>query len=91
MLGDMATAALAIPDELIDAIAQRAAALVSSTPIEDRWLDAREAAAYLAVPLSTIHKLTSARAIPCSQDTPVGKLYFKRSALDAWREGGGRC
>lgn len=75
-----------MPDELIEVIAQRAAALVPSSTTEDRWMDAREAAAYLAIPVSTIHKLTSARAIPCSQDTPGGKLYFKRSALDAWRE-----
>lgn len=82
----MATTALEIPDELIEVIAQRAAALVPSSAVEDGWMDAREAADYLAIPLSTIHKLTAARAIPCSQDTPGGKLYFRRSALDAWRE-----
>ena len=52
----------------------------------DGWLDINGAAAYLALPRSTLHKLTAARSIPFSQDCQGGKLYFKRSALDAWRE-----
>jgi len=81
----MVTATLDIPNELLEAIARRAAELMPS-PAEDRWMGAQEAADYLAIPVSTLHKLTSARAIPFSQDAPGGKLYFKRSALDDWRE-----
>ncbi len=57
----------------------------SSPP--DEWLDANAAADYLSLPRSTLHKLTAERAIPFAQDGPGCKLYFKRSALDAWREG----
>jgi excisionase family DNA binding protein len=79
----VAIATIDIPQTVIDEIAKRAAELVR--PAEDRWLDAKGAAEYLAVPVSTIHKLSAARAIPSSQDVPGGKLYFRRSALDAWR------
>lgn len=58
---------------------------VSSPP--DDWLDATAAAEYLSLPRSTLHKLTAERAIPFAQDEPGCKLYFKRSALDAWRGG----
>lgn len=58
--------------------------LVAPTP--DEWLDSEAAAAYLSLPRSTLHKLTAERAIPFEQDGPGCKLYFKRSALDAWRE-----
>jgi excisionase family DNA binding protein len=55
-------------------------------PPPDEWLDSEAAAAYLSLPRSTLHKLTAERAIPFNQDGPGCKLYFKRSALDAWRE-----
>ncbi len=78
------------PPELVEQIAARAAELVEVRD-DDRWMNAREAADYLAVPVSTIHKLTAEpdprRPIPFEQDVAGGKLYFKRSALDRWREG----
>ena len=40
---------------------------------------------YLAVPVSTVRKLTAAEAIPFSQDAPGGHCYFLRSQLDRWR------
>jgi len=73
-----------IPDELINEIASRVAEIIDHP--EDNWIDATRAAEYLGIPKSTLHKLSSARKIPFEQDTPGGKLYFKRSALDAWRE-----
>jgi excisionase family DNA binding protein len=76
---------LEIPPELVELIARRAAELVETRPSDDGWMDARAAADYLALPRSTLHKLTAAREIPFSQDGSGGKLYFKRSALDAWR------
>ncbi len=81
----MTTISLDISPEVVETIARRAAEIVRETAAPDQWLDAKGAAEYLAVPLSTIHKLTAARAIPFSRDTPGGKLYFKRSALDEWR------
>jgi excisionase family DNA binding protein len=76
--------AIELTDELIEHIAQRVAQRMGPRD-DDSWLDAVGAAEYLAIPRSTLHKLTSAAAIPFSQDVPGGKLYFKRSALDAWR------
>lgn len=81
----METATLTIPPELVERIAVRAAELVEKRD-DDRWMNAREAAEYLAVPVSTIHKLTADQTIPFSQDVAGGKLYFRRSKLDAWRE-----
>lgn len=54
--------------------------------LPDEWLDSEAAAAYLSLPRSALHKLTAERAIPFAQDGPGCKLYFKRSALDTWRE-----
>ena len=51
---------------------------------EDRWLDSREAAAYIGRSLSALHKLTAARQIPFEQAKPGGKCYFRKSALHAW-------
>lgn len=51
----------------------------------DGWLDSRQAADYLQVSLSTIHRLTAARSIPFEQSSPGSKCYFRRADLDAWR------
>jgi hypothetical protein len=56
----------------------------------DPWITADQAAAYLGFKsVHALHKLTSADGIPFEQDAPNCKLYFKRSALDRWREDGG--
>jgi excisionase family DNA binding protein len=60
-----------------------------STPVEDRWLNTREAAGHLGVSVHALHKLTAARSIPFEQDGPGARCYFRRSDLDAWR--GGEC
>lgn len=53
----------------------------------DRWLNTREAADYLGLPVSTLHKLTAARQVPFEQDCVGGKCWFLRSDLEAWRRG----
>lgn len=55
---------------------------------DDRWLGARDAAAYLGLTVNALHKLTAARLIPFSQDAPGGKCWFLRSELDGWRRDG---
>jgi excisionase family DNA binding protein len=46
-------------------------------------LTSKEAAQYMGVSLSQLHKLTMARAIPFSK--PSGKLcYFNRRELERW-------
>jgi excisionase family DNA binding protein len=80
-------------DRLLDrasdeALARFAVRLMPHVRVEDdRWLTTAEAAAYLGMTVNALHKLTAAEAIPFHRDSPGGKLYFKRSQLDAWREG----
>ena len=96
--GEAAGAALvesSILDRLLDHIADRLAAviserLVASDDRPDEWFDSRHAAEYLGVHRDTLRKLAAERAIPSEQDGPGCKLYFRRSDLDAWRQGGGR-
>lgn len=82
-----------------DALRELAVALApyvptAQPPADDSWLDARAASEYLGLPLSgpnrrphALHKLTAARAIEFEQDCPGGRMYFRRSALDAYRRG----
>jgi excisionase family DNA binding protein len=72
-------------DDLAERVADRVLAQLDSREDRDRWLDSAEAAAYLAMTTSALHKLTAARKVPFSQDAPGGKCYFKRADLDAWR------
>jgi excisionase family DNA binding protein len=72
-------------EALADALARRLAPRFPDTQPADRWLNSAEAAAYLGLSVTALHKLTSARAVPFSQDCPGGKCWFQRSALDAWR------
>lgn len=60
----------------------------SAEPARDGWMETKEAAAYLGMPLSTLHRLTAARDVPFEQDGPGCKCYFKRSELDEWRRRG---
>jgi len=54
-------------------------------PAEDAWLDTRGAAAYLGLSKPALHRLTSERRVPFSQDSPGARCYFRRSDLDDWR------
>jgi excisionase family DNA binding protein len=72
---------LAFPDELIEAIAERAAELVveqlerQSSP----WLTRAQAARYLGLPLSRLEK---DRTIPCHREGR--RVLYHRSELDAF-------
>ena len=84
-----------VVDQLIDQLVDRLAAAVAERLArqgseDDEWFDSRRAAEYLGVHRDTLRKLAAERAIPSEQDGPGCKLYFRRSALDAWRRGGGR-
>ena len=54
----------------------------------DGWMNSRDAAAYLGISKAALHHLTAARRIPFTQGGPGEKLFFKRTDLDAFREGG---
>ena len=73
-----------LPPEVVEAIAQRAAAILEDR-VEDRaspWLTLPAAADYLGWPRDAIYKLTSSGAIPHRK---VGnRLAFHRGELDEW-------
>ncbi len=73
--------AITLPPEALEAIAERAAALVldrlgcESSP----WLTRSEAARYLSLPLSRLEK---DRRIPCHREGR--RVLYHRAELDAW-------
>jgi excisionase family DNA binding protein len=82
---------LLVPDELVEAIAQRVAELLlehsgtSAEPVSP-WLDVDGACAYLGFSRDRLYKLTAARAIPCRKKRGGQGLLFHRAELDAWIE-----
>ena len=80
--------ALTIPDELVDAVAQRVAGLLrQDRPRQEPpspWLDVDGACAYLRFSRNTLYRLTAARAIPCRKKAKGQRLRFHRDELDAW-------
>lgn len=75
-------------EALANVLAEKVAARLSRQEIEDGWMTSAQAADYLAVPISTLRKLTAAGLIPFAQDVAGGRCYFKRSELDRWRARG---
>jgi hypothetical protein len=76
------------PDAFIEHLAERVADHIARRSANGgaRWLTAREAADYLGLPSpNALHKLTSAKAIPFSQEREGGRLYFAVDDLDRWR------
>lgn len=89
------SASIPVPEELIEAVAMRAAELVLERQGDaggdaDRWLRGADAIAdYIAAPASRVYALASAGRIPVERDGSA--LLAKASALDAWiASGGGR-
>ena len=83
---------LLVPDELIEAIAQRVAGLLRdqappAAEIASPWLDVAAACAYLGFSRDRLYKLTAAGAIPCRKKRGGQGLLFHRAELDAWVEG----
>jgi excisionase family DNA binding protein len=56
----------------------------------DRWMRTPEAANYLGVGKSQLHRLAAAGSVPHEQEAPGCALYFRAADLDAWRRNGGR-
>ena len=83
--------ALALPEDLVEAVAARAAEILADRPAarDDGWLrGADRIAAYIDCPRSRVYALTSARRIPVHHDGSA--LIARRSELDRWvRDGGG--
>jgi excisionase family DNA binding protein len=92
LLGDAGAGrqlSIALPAELVELVAERAAAILRAEATVDvePWLGVGEAAAHLACPTSRIYALVSARRIPHHRDG--SRLLFRRSELDEWVERGG--
>ncbi len=81
---------LELPDELLDAIADRVLERLAAPPAPDEWLRGADAAAgYLGCPVSRVYALTSAGRIPFQKDGSA--LLFRRAELDEFiRNGGAR-
>jgi excisionase family DNA binding protein len=85
--------ALAVPPELVERIAERAAELLAERlePVEHGWMNVEEAANYIGCRPSRIYALTSFKPARIPFERDGSRLLFKRSALDAWvRAGGGK-
>jgi hypothetical protein len=85
---------LEVPPELVDAIADLAAALVlerqaeTSAPVRRRWLYGAQAAAdYLGWPLGRVQKLTAAKRIPHHRLDDEQRVSYRTDELDAWLDG----
>jgi excisionase family DNA binding protein len=82
---------VALPPELLEQIAQRAAELVAErldgAHSRDGYLDVTGAAEFLACPKSRIYALVSARRIPHAKDG--SRLLFERAELRRYVENGG--
>ena len=74
-------------DALADLIARRLTRTTSTSTStrEDGWLTTAEAAEYLRVSVTTVHRLKARGELPAHQETPNGRLYFRPAELDAWR------
>jgi hypothetical protein len=59
---------------------------LGSKPEEDPWLDSKAAAEYLGVARQRIHDLVCSGVLPRVGEKGE-RLYFRRSTLDAYREG----
>lgn len=79
-------------DRLVDRVAAAVVARLENDSVDrgDEWFDSRQAAEYLGLHRDTLRRLAAARAIPTEQDGRGCKLFFRRSALDEWRQSGGR-
>jgi excisionase family DNA binding protein len=81
-----------LSDELVEAIAERAAKLVledlatlSQSGGGARWLYGAQAAAdYLGMPLGKVQKLTAARAIPHHRRNGEQRILYRTDELDEW-------
>lgn len=73
-----------VPDELVDAIADRVAERLER-PAEG-WLDVDQAAAYIAAPRSRIYDWIAQERVECRRDGR--RVLFRREWLDAALGGG---
>ena len=78
---------IAVPNEVLEAIARRAAEFAASDQADEPepFIDVKEAAQHLACRPHRIYDLVHRRAIPFYKDG--SRLLFRRSELDGWITG----
>lgn len=80
--------AVSIPDELVERVAEQAAAIVRGSAEPDAgWLGVEQAAEYIACPRSRIYRLVHLGRIPHEHEG--SRLLFNRAELDNWIRAGG--
>lgn len=82
---------LPVPEELVEALARRVAALITSARDEagSPWLTVDEAADYIRVTPHALRKLIQRDLIPSFQPNGSGtRHYFQRDELDEWIRAG---
>ena len=82
---------MTLPEELLDAAAERVAELLlerlpDGPGTGSPWLDFDGALAYLGFSRDRLYKLTAARAIPFRKKRDGQGLLFHRGELDRWLE-----
>jgi excisionase family DNA binding protein len=80
-------AELELSDVELDRLADLVAARMGRRADPSPWLSAREAAAYLACPLSRIRRLTMTGDLPVHRDG--SRVLYRRDELDAYVAAGG--
>ena len=81
--------ALELPEQLLDALAERIADRVAvrlEQPPQSPWLDFDGAREYLHFTRDQLYKLTAARAIPFRKRRGGQGLLFHRDELERWLE-----
>jgi excisionase family DNA binding protein len=86
---------LSFPAETVGALAQRAAEIVLASLGEQEgarsawpeWMSVETAARYLNASEERVRKLKDRREIPCYQEGPGCRVFFRRSELDEWMSG----
>lgn len=73
----MTDATVTLPDEFIEQVAQRVAAILAERDTGSPWMSRAQAAEYMAVPLSRLEK---DKTVPCHRWD--GRLLYDRRELD---------
>ena len=83
------TLALTLPDEIVEAVARRAAELVVEYQRleSEPWMNTKQAAAYLACKPQRLHELSSLERIAYRKDG--SRNLYRRSDLDRYLDDSG--
>jgi excisionase family DNA binding protein len=86
MPGEGSGVNLELPEDIVEAIAQRAAEIVleRTEDVRDDWVDSKAAAAYLGISVGHLHNLKG--TVPSHK--VGGRRRYRRSELDDYQANG---